>query len=249
MAIGATWKPNEAVAVGTVAGTELAAVGVNLLVGPSLDVLDAPNPGATDAGVDAFGGDPYWVGVMGQSYVRGLRTGSQGRLAAALTHFPGQGSVSDTGDVVDRSLEQLKKVELAPFLSLVQPASGETRALADVLMTSQMRYRGFTGNIRERTAPISVDAKAMQALLALPEVKTWRDAGGILMSDSLGSNLIRRYYDPQGLTLPAPRAAQDALFAQNDLLLLSDYGVSGAWQTQLDQCQEHDPVLSGQVFD
>ncbi len=116
---------------------------------------------------------------------------------------------------------------------LVQPASGETRALADVLMTSQMRYRGFTGNIRERTAPISVDAKAMQALLALPEVKAWRDAGGILMSGSLGSNLIRRYYDPQGMTLPAPRAAQDALFAQNDLLLLSDYGVAGSWPVQL----------------
>lgn len=233
MAIGATWKPDEAAAVGQVAGTELAAVGVNLLIGPSLDVLDAPNPGTTDISVGAFGGDPYWVGVMGQSYMRGLHTGSQGRLAAALTHFPGQGSVSDMGDVVDRSLEELKKVELVPFLSLVQPASGETRALADVLMTSQMRYRGFTGNIRERTAPISVDAKAMQALLALPEVKAWRDAGGVLMSDSLGSNLIRRYYDPLGMALPAPRAAQDALFAQNDLLLLSDYGISGSWQVQL----------------
>ena len=233
MAIGATWKPDEAAAVGKVVGTELAAVGVNLLIGPSLDVLDTPNPGVTDASVRAFGGDPYWAGVMGQSYMRGLRTGSQGRLAAALSHFPGQGSVSDTGDVVDRSLEQLKKVELVPFLSLVQPASGETRALADVLMTSQVRYRGFTGNIRQRTAPVSVDTQAMQALLALPEVKAWRDAGGILMSDSLGSNLIRRYYDPQGMTLPAPRAAQDALFAQNDLLLLSGYGPLGSWQVQL----------------
>jgi beta-N-acetylhexosaminidase len=233
MAIGATWKPDEAAAVGKVVGTELATIGVNLLIGPSLDVLDTPNPGAIDIGVTVFGGDPYWVGVMGQSYVRGLRAGSQGRLAAALTHFPGQGGVTETGDVVDRSLEELKKVELVPFLSVVQPASGETRALADVLVTSQMRYRGFTGNIRQRTAPVSVDAQAMQALLALPEFKAWRDAGGVLMSGSLGSNLIRRYYDPQGMTLPAPRAAQDALQAGNDLLLLSDYGPPGSWQVQL----------------
>ena len=49
----------------------------------------------------------------------------------------------------------------------------------------------------------------MQALLALPEVKTWRvDAGGVLVSGSLGAPLIRRY--PLLLTFPAQRAALDA---------------------------------------
>ena len=42
MALGATWKPDDAFNVGKVVGTELAAVGVNLLLGPSLDVLDTP---------------------------------------------------------------------------------------------------------------------------------------------------------------------------------------------------------------
>jgi len=233
MAIGATWKPEDAANVGAVVGAELSALGINLLIGPSLDVLDQPQLVGGEIGVRSFGGDPYWVGVMGQSYVRGLRTGSQGRLTAVLTHFPGQGGATETGDEVDRSLDQLRKVELQPFLSMVQPATGEQKALADALMTSLMRYRGFSGNIRERTAPISVDAKAVQALLALPELKAWRDAGGVLVSDSLGSPLIRRYYDPQGLTFPGPRAAQDALLAGNDVLLLSDYGVTSSWLEQL----------------
>jgi beta-N-acetylhexosaminidase len=96
-----------------------------------------------------------------------------------------------------------------------------------------MRYRGFTGNIRQRTAPLSLDAQAMQSLLALPEVKAWRDAGGVLVSGSLGDPLIRRYYDPQVLTFPAQRAALDALQASNDVLVLSDFGATGAWAEQL----------------
>ena len=232
MALGATWKPEDAFNVGKVVGTELAAVGVNLLLGPSLDVLNTPRQG--DAGVNVFGGDLYWVGVMGQNYVRGLRAGSQGRVAAVLRSFPGQGGTTEAGDEVDRSLEQLKEVELMPFLSMLQPVAGEPRALADAMMTSHMRYRGFTGNIRQRTAPLSQDSQAMQALLALPEVKSWRaDAGGVLVSGSLGAPLIRRYYDPLLLTFPAQRAAMDALQAGNDVLILSDFGVTGTWTEQL----------------
>ncbi len=233
MALGATWKTEDAAAVGTLVGTELSALGINLIIGPSLNVLDEPRPASAGGGSRVFGGDPYWAGVMGQDYVRGLRAGSQGRLAAVLTHFPGQAGAGDDGDIVDRSLEQLKKVELVPFLYVLQPASGEQRSPADALMTSNVRYRGFTGNIRERTAPIAVDTQAMQSLLALPEVKAWREAGGVLFSDSLGSPLVRRYYDPAGVTFPGQKAALDALQAGNDVLMLTDYGVTNLWVEQL----------------
>lgn len=42
MAIGATWKPTLAEQVGQVLGKELYALGFNLYLGPSLDVLDVP---------------------------------------------------------------------------------------------------------------------------------------------------------------------------------------------------------------
>jgi beta-N-acetylhexosaminidase len=44
MAIGATWEPANAREAGQITGLELAAMGVNLLLGPSVDVLNNPRP-------------------------------------------------------------------------------------------------------------------------------------------------------------------------------------------------------------
>ena len=49
MAIGATWQPDYAEDVGTIAGRELSALGINMLLGPSLDVLENPSPGSASA--------------------------------------------------------------------------------------------------------------------------------------------------------------------------------------------------------
>ncbi|HEX5807449.1 MAG TPA: glycoside hydrolase family 3 N-terminal domain-containing protein, partial [Anaerolineales bacterium] len=46
MAIGATWQPDLAQQVGSVMGSELSALGFNLYLGPSLDVVEEPNPSA-----------------------------------------------------------------------------------------------------------------------------------------------------------------------------------------------------------
>ena len=64
MAIGATWDTKLATRVGEVHGRELAALGFNLYLGPSLDVLEAPSVSGGDLGTRVFGGDPYWVGEM-----------------------------------------------------------------------------------------------------------------------------------------------------------------------------------------
>ena len=60
MAIGATWSPALAEHAGQVIGQELREAGVNLLLGPTLDVLDVPRPaGKGDLDIRTFGGDPY----------------------------------------------------------------------------------------------------------------------------------------------------------------------------------------------
>ena len=82
MAIGATWQPEEARRVGEVLGQELKALGINLLLGPSLDVLEATySEDGGDLGVRTFGGDPFWVGLMGQAYIQGVHQGSAGSMA------------------------------------------------------------------------------------------------------------------------------------------------------------------------
>jgi len=91
MAIGATWQPDNARKVGQITGLELAAMGINLLLGPVVDVLNNPKPGGQgDMGTRTFGGSPWWVGQMGQSYIEGVHLGSGGRVATVAKHFPGQ---------------------------------------------------------------------------------------------------------------------------------------------------------------
>ena len=56
-----TWNPANAELVGAIVGRELSTIGVNMLLGPSLDVLENPEPSSTsDLGTRTFGGDPYW---------------------------------------------------------------------------------------------------------------------------------------------------------------------------------------------
>ena len=65
MALGATWNPANSETIGQIVGQELSAMGMNLLLGPSLDVRTQPSTSVLDPGVNVFGGDPYWTGVMG----------------------------------------------------------------------------------------------------------------------------------------------------------------------------------------
>ena len=72
-------------------------------------------------------------------------------------------------------MDDLKKIDLVPFERLMLNPNDQGRPLADALLTTNARYRGFNGNIRERTAPMSLDGAALQTLLNEPEVKAWRD--------------------------------------------------------------------------
>jgi beta-N-acetylhexosaminidase len=240
MTLGATWDENNALTVGRVVGQELEAVGVNLLLGPALDVLERPRPALTgDLGTRTFGGDPYWVGKMGRAYVRGVHEGSKGQLAVVAKHFPGLGGSDRRPDeevaTVQKSLEQLRQIELAPFFAVTQqPVTTDTLTVADALMTSHIRYRGFQGNIRQLTRPISFDAQNLPAILAQPEFQPWRQAGGVLVANSLGQPAVKKFYDPTLQTFNAKRVAQEAFLAGNDLLILSEFGLTDEWPEQLE---------------
>jgi beta-N-acetylhexosaminidase len=231
MAIGATWSPDVAEKVGSVMGSELSAIGINMYLGPSLDVLENPNvaPG-NDLGVDVFGGDPYWVSVLGSAYISGLHAGAQNRLLVVPKHFPGRGSADRSSDdevaTVRKSLDELKQIELAPFFAVTRKTAAPG-ATADGLLVSHIRYQGFQGNIRATTKPVSFDGQALASILSLPEFSAWRDNGGVVVSDNLGSNAVRQLYT-SGTDFPARTVALDAFVAGNDLLYAGDIVSSDA---------------------
>lgn len=235
MAVGATWSESSAETFGRIVGQELSAVGVNLLLGPSLDVLDNPRPGLSgDLGTRTFGGDPYWVGQMGRAYIRGVHLGSDGRVATVGKHLPGLGasdrSLEEEISTADRSLADLRLIELPPFFAVTQrEAITDT---ADALMTAHIRYRGFQGNIRHVTQPISLHPQGLQEIMAQPELVPWRQADGVLVSDSLGVPAVRRYYSPELVSFPHRQVAMDAFLAGNDLLNLSRFSLTDSWDDQ-----------------
>lgn len=243
MAIGATWQPNYAQEMGRIAGQELSATGINMLMGPSLDVLENPNPqNPADLGTQTFGGDPFWVGLMGQAYTSGVHSGSENRVAVIAKHFPGRGSsdrpTSEEVPTVQKSLEQLKQIELAPFIAVTGAAPDET-AIVDGLLATHIRYQGFQGNIRATTAPVSFDPQALTTLMSLSEFQPWRQSGGIIVSDSLGARSVLRYYDDTEQEFPHRLVAKDALLAGNDLLYISNFaGGSAPFSDQTDNVKD-----------
>ncbi len=225
MAIGATWNTDLARQVGAVLGNELSALGINLYLGPSLDVVEAPDPSAQfDLGPRVFGGDPFWVGEMGKAYIAGLHEGSENRMAVIAKHFPGRGASDRSPEeevaTVRKSLEQLKQVELTPFFAVTN--SMESASLVDGLLVSHIRYQGFQGNIRATTRPVSLDTSALSAVIALEEFTTWRENGGLIVSDALGSPAVRDFYSQSGENFLPRSVARDAFQAGNDLLYLGN---------------------------
>jgi beta-N-acetylhexosaminidase len=149
MALGATWNPIYAQQVGQIAGAELEAMGVNMLLGPALDVAQHRRPNVRDLGVDTFGGEPYWVGKMGRAYkvsTKPARAASWDRK-----HFPG--GLADTQPNQQIPLCRAHDGCKSLILALLRRHRQGTTALAraDGLQCANIRYLGE--NIRSIHAP------------------------------------------------------------------------------------------------
>ncbi|MCL4875700.1 MAG: hypothetical protein KJ064_03540 [Anaerolineae bacterium] len=222
MALGASWEPQFAEMTGEVVGRELAALGVNMLLGPSLDVVALQSGGLDVLGVQTFGGEPYWVGKMGTAYVQGVHQGSDNRMIVVARQWPGLGGIDRQLDqevpVVPSSAEQLRRFDLQPFFSVTGQSPG-TLAQVDGLQCANLRYQGES--IRAETRPVCVDEAAFRGVISLPGYGDWRSQG-IIVSDNLGTRAMRRFYDVE--PFPHRQVARDALLAGNDLLLLANFG-------------------------
>lgn len=229
MTLGATWSPDLAESIGQVYGIELAKLGFNLLLGPNADLINVNDVNGTFTGTSSFGTDPSWVGKIAQAFVNGLHLGSENRLDIIATHFPGLGGSDRSPNLevstIQRNLDQLSQNELVPFANLTNTNSS-MEAQVDGLMSSHIRYQGLQGNITSNTRPISFDQVALQQLLAQPQFVNWRNQGGILISDSLGSPAVRHFFDPSGVTFDPLSTARLAFLAGNDMLLLDNFAAS-----------------------
>ncbi len=226
MAIGATWDTTLAEQTGQLVGSELMEIGFNFYYGLSLDVLTLNDPSKNpDLSTRLFGGDPYWVSKFGKAFIAGLRAGTNNKMAIIAKHFPGRGGSDREADqeipTVRKSLDELKAYELAPFFEVTGDADQPSHQI-DGLLVTHIRYQGFQGNIRATTRPISFDQQALGELIALPAIDTWRQQGGLIVSDDLGTQAVRNFYDPGSTNFNARLVTRDAFLAGNDLLMMGN---------------------------
>lgn len=246
MALGATWDTALTRQMGEVVGRELAAVGVNLLLGPSLDVYTAsPTDGVGFLGFYSYGGNSYWVSELGRAYIAGVHEGSRSQVATVARHFPGIGAADRRPErevaTIQRSAERMAQEALPPFLA-VTLRNGEENAnpaaLTDVLMTSHMRYSAYQATDGTTLVEPFAFTPALDTLLEQTSLQSWQSRHGLLMTNALGLPAIRRAFAPDNSDIPFRRMALSAFAAGNDLIYLGRFSDDGSWESELRNIQE-----------
>lgn len=256
MAVGATWNTDYAYQTGNQLGTELSALGINLVFGPSLDVVDSVNQWHA---AESFGSDPEWVSQMGQEYIRGVHSGSDNQILVVTNHFPGSGNADrpSTEEIatVLQTMNELTTTELLPFYAVTGNAP-TLEQQADGVLVSHIRYEALQGTIRTTTRPISLDQNALETLFLEDELHQWKLDGGLLVSDDLASLALRRFFDPTQQAFDARQMVLAALTAGNDLLYINGQvnpNDETSYLQLLDAMKffadkyRQDPVFAGQV--
>ena len=179
-------------------GTDLAALGFNVDLAPSVDVnTAADNP---VIGTRSFGADTGLVSRHAGAAVSGLQAAG---VAACAKHFPGHGSTRlDTHDTlvtVEASLDLLTRRDLPPFTAAI-------KAGVRCVMPGHLRVPELTGDL-----PATLSAAALTGLLR----GEW-GFSGVIISDALEMRAVSgRYGIPEAAVLAAA-AGTDVLCLGRD---------------------------------
>lgn len=164
-ALGKTNDPSLAFNTAQAMGREMREVGINLNLAPVVDINS--NPKNPIIGTRSFGDQPEVVISLGEKMIDGFHeTG----ILTTLKHFPGHGDVTVDSHTslpkVDKSLEELEKVELAPFAALQEKT--------DAIMTAHLLIPSLDSK------PATLSKIILQDLL-----RNQLGFKGVIISDSL----------------------------------------------------------------
>ncbi len=201
MAVAATGSADTAADIARDVGHALRTLGINVVLGPCLDVLSEPlNPVIATR---AFGEDAETVERFGMAAVRGYEAAG---LAPVAKHFPGHGGTAEdshtaTAHVLSEASELWER-DLAPFRAAVSGGVG-------ALMTAHVCYPRATPR-EERDLPATLSHHWLTAVLR-------RQLGfdGVVLSDALEMQGVAAGRDLE-------HVAQTALTAGVDLFVCED---------------------------
>lgn len=163
IALASTWNRDLIQQTASVIAEEAAACGVRQGLGPDLDLAREPRWGRVE---ETFGEDPYLVGELGLSYIKGMqgtdKKVADNKLAVTLKHFCAHGTPEGGVNLspVPVGERQLRELYLPPFAKAIRkgnalsvmPAYSEMDGVpchaSEYLLTTLLREElGFDGYV------------------------------------------------------------------------------------------------------
>lgn len=179
--------------VGSVLGSELRAVGIDVGFAPVLDVDTNPdNPVIADR---SLGRDPATVATLGCALVEGIQGAG---VAACGKHFPGHGDTSQDSHHhlprLDHTLERLREIELVPFVAAAKCGVA-------AMMSSHIVFGPL-----DPDHPATLSRDVLQTLLR-DELKF----DGVVFTDDMEMKAIANFYDFDEAVIRAIEAGADVV--------------------------------------
>jgi beta-N-acetylhexosaminidase len=193
--IGQVNNPDFSYKVGTLLGHEVKEFGLNLDFGPVLDINSNPtNPVIGDR---SFGNNPKIVSRLGIQTMKGIQSQN---VIPTIKHFPGHGDTSVDSHlelpVVNKSLKELKELELIPFERAIDQG-------ADVVMVAHILLPEL-----DKNNPASMSKAVMTDLLRKQLSFT-----GVIITDDMTMGAITEHFD-------IGKAAVESVKAGSDIILV-----------------------------
>ena len=197
MAIGATHKHEWAYQIARIVGTELKALGFNLLFMPVIDLSSLSDNQVL--GTRSFGDDPKFVAEMGAAFIRGL---TEVGIIPTAKHFPGCGgsSVDAHFDLpsIRSTFDDLEQNELIPF----RRAIGEN---VPMMMTSHVSFP-------------NIDKHAIATFSEIINTNIAREKlgfNGVIITDAFGMKSLTNHFSPQESAVRAILAGADMILKRH----------------------------------
>jgi beta-N-acetylhexosaminidase len=197
--LASTGNATLAYRAGRATAVELSLVGINLNFAPVLDVNS--NPNNPIIGDRSFGSTPDRVIELASGWMEGLRAGG---IIPCGKHFPGHGDTETDSHlclpVVEKSVEELRAVELPPFIHACEEG-------VESLMTGHVLFRRLDSQY-----PATLSRKIVSEMLR-------RELGyqGIVFGDDMEMNAVSDNYGCEEAAALGLQAGLDVFMYGHDL--------------------------------
>ncbi|WP_052399115.1 glycoside hydrolase family 3 protein [Candidatus Francisella endociliophora] len=221
MALAATDNPTNAYRMSKVIGDELFSLGINTNFAPVIDVNS--NKNNPIIGVRSYSDNPNTVIEYAKNAIKGLK---DSKTIDCVKHFPGHGDTatdSHLGSVdIDKSLNELEKVELLPFKELANEYSMVMSAHISMPALDSSTYKSISTG-EEIGIPATLSHKIITKFL-----KEKLGFKGLVVSDAMDMKAIATHLGSLEATKLAILAGIDVVlmpvrvWSENDIYKLEE---------------------------